>query len=174
MSDIKKVLVTGSGMWGLWDYNEYKNIQSYDDWDKLFCEDDDIKGEILKSKFVPININTDGCFEFCIKLNEVLSDREKQYVVVQSEKYQLITDGVLYLSGLEFINKDINETNTVAINLNSGEYAITIYLIEWDKEPGMKNPDGTPNDNALSDFIVQIEEVSENNTGYRKEIKTFR
>ena len=73
---IKKAVSTSSGMWGLWDYEEYRVVVTYEDWDALFCEDDAIKQQIAKAKFVPINIQSDGCFQFRVKIDETLSSRE--------------------------------------------------------------------------------------------------
>lgn len=52
----KQDLDTASGMWALWDYDTYKNVNSYEEWEPLFCEDQDIEKQISKHAFVPINI----------------------------------------------------------------------------------------------------------------------
>ena len=38
----KQDLFTNSGMWALWDYETYKDVDDYDKWEPLFCEDEDI------------------------------------------------------------------------------------------------------------------------------------
>ena len=68
-NSLEKDISTMSGMWALWDYEEYKNISSVEEWEKSFLEDSDIEKQIDISKIVPINIYSDGCFKFNIKIN---------------------------------------------------------------------------------------------------------
>lgn len=170
---LEKAIATNSGLWGLWDYYQYKNVNSYDEWEKLFCEDKDILKQIDISKFVPININSDGCFQFRIKLNEPLDERESRYILVKSDEYLLNTDGTVILSGIENIDCAVRDNECIRFNLNKGYYSIVIHLIEWDAEPNMKLEDGTPSHNALPDFIVSIQPTNNINKSYRKELDTF-
>lgn len=38
-------------MWGLWDYETYKEINSYEKWETLFCEDEAIIFDIPKGYY---------------------------------------------------------------------------------------------------------------------------
>lgn len=172
-NSIEKAIYTSCGMWMLWDYEEYKNIDSYDQWENIFLEDEDIIKQIDKEKVVPINIHCDGCFQFRVKINEELNDREKQYIVNKSDEYLLDTSGCIILSGLENIYNDVKESESIKIELEQGKYTIAVCLIEWDKEPGMVLEDGNPAPNALPDFIILVHNEKNNNKSYRKSIETF-
>lgn len=170
---IEKAVSTSCGMWGLWDYEEYRTVVTYEDWDALFCENDAMKQQIAKAKFVPINIHSDGCFQFRVKINKTLSDREKQYVFMQSQEYLFESSGQVVLSGIEAINRAVNASDGIMFDLYRGKYAVSICMIDWTKEPNMKLPDGTPSPNALPDFIVLIHSIMEEQTDYRKGLETF-
>lgn len=170
----EKAISTASGMWGLWDYAEYITVTSYTEWENLFCEDEDIKKQIIKNKFVPIYIHSDGCFQFRVKLDEALNDREKQYVLVQSEEYLFDTSGKAILSGIENIDKAFSDENGISLDLKPGKYRVSICLIEWDMEPNMKLSDGGPHPEALPDFIILIRSnISNDKKQFRQDIETF-
>ena len=169
----EKAIYTGSGMWILWDYEQYKGIDSYDDWEPVFLEDEDIEKQIEIAKAVPINIHSDGCFQFRIKVNEELDERESKYVCVKSEEYRLVTDGVIVLSGLENIYGNVTEDECIKVKVEKGGYSVTVYLIEWAAEPGMKKEDGSPMPDALPDFIVLIQDERTVGKEYRKAVDTF-
>ncbi|MGE8433356.1 hypothetical protein [Chryseobacterium joostei] len=93
----RKTISTNSGMWILWDYSAFNNINDYGDWAEIFEEEIDIIEQIKQRKIVPININSDGVFDFEVKLNEKLDDREKKYVLVSSSDYVINSMGKLVL-----------------------------------------------------------------------------
>ena len=51
-----------SGMWGIWDYDTYKDIADYEKWEKLFCEDEDIEKQIAAKTFVPLYLHENGIY----------------------------------------------------------------------------------------------------------------
>lgn len=169
---IEKAVSTMSGMWALWDYEQYKNINSLEEWEKCFLEDEDILKQIDISKIIPINIHSDGCFQFRIKINKPLDERESKYVLVKSNEYLLKSNGTTILSGIENIVCDVRDDECIKFELNKGLYTIVVYLIEWDAEPNMKLENGNPAPNALPDFIISINK-SNNNKSYRKSLETF-
>lgn len=169
----KKILSTNSGMWGIWDYETYKHIDEYDKWDKLFCEDEDIIKQIKNKTFIPAYIFQDGSCSFTVKIDEELNEREEKYVCVKSEPYLLKTSGKVVVSGIEHIDKKLNDTNTIIINLPSGEYSVKIFLLSWDEEPGAYLENGEVNPNALSDFVIIIQSNANSDIQYREKINTF-
>ena len=170
---LEKTLSTGCGMWALWDYEEYKNITSYEEWENLFLSDNDIIKQISNSKFVPIYIHTDGIFQFRVKINEQLSEREQKYVIATSEEYLIKTEGRLYLSGIEYIGNEVKEDEGIRLNLKSDSYSVKIHIIEWDKEPGMRLEDGSASIEALPDFTILINKENKANKKYRQKLDTF-
>lgn len=169
----KKNLTTGSGMWGLWDYDTYKKIDNYEKWEPLFCEDNDIKKQIEKNRFVPIYIFEDGCRSFTLKIDNELSDREQKYVCVKSEPYLFYSNGKIILSGIECINKEVSEQDAIILEVLKGFYQVTIYLLSWDEEPNAYLKDGTINPNALSDFVVILKSNADEKKKYRLRVNTF-
>lgn len=173
MEKLRKKIYTMAGMWSLWDFKQYNNINSYEEWENLFLNDKDIVKQIELSKFVPIYLHTDGSYLFEVKINEKLTERENKYVVKKSQKYLLKSDGEVILSGIEFISNSVNEDEVIKVNLDNGFYSVEIYLIAWDAEPNMKLEDGCASSDALPDIIIGINKVEENNETYRKSIETF-
>lgn len=170
---IKQDLTTGSGLWALWDYDTYKEVDSYQKWEPLFCDDADIEAQIRRKRFVPVNIHQDGCFSFTLKIAEELSDREQKYVCVKSEPYLFQSNGKLILSGLDSIHKDINSSDAIIVDIENGFYSVQVYLISWDEEPGAYLDDGDINPDALSDFVVLVKPNADPTGVYRERVNTF-
>ncbi len=169
----KKDLDTASGMWGLWDYDTYKHIDDYDKWEPLFCEDEDIIKQIEVNKFVPVYIFEGGCRAFTIRIDEEISERENEYVCVQSEEYLLESTGKIIVSGIDKIEGDIDNDKVIELDLSEGYYSVKIYLIAWDEEPGAYLENGEISPNALSDFVVVIKSNADSKREYRKRLNTF-
>lgn len=173
LSVYKKNLTTGSGMWGLWDYETYKEIDNYEKLEPLFCEDKDTKEQIERKAFVPIYIFEDGCRSFTLKIDGELSEREQKYVCVKSEKYLFYSNGKSIISGIDCINEKISEEEAIIFDIPKGFYEVSIFLLSWDEEPEAYLEDGTVNPNALSDFVVVLKSNADENQIYRKRINTF-
>lgn len=169
----KKNLHTASGMWGLWNYNEYKHIDDYDKWEPLFCEDEDIVKQIESWNFVPIYIFEDGCRSFTVRVDEELSEREKDYICVQSEEYLLKSTGKVIVSGIDEINQTLSLGNVIELNLPEEYYSVRVYLLAWDEEPGAYMENGEISPDALSDFVVIIKSNANLEAEYRTRINTF-
>ncbi len=173
MNNQEKMINTYSGMWALWDYENYKNIFDEEEWGNKFINDDDILKEISTSKFVPIYAHINGSRQFKIKVNESLDDREKQYVIATSKPYLLDTNGLVILSGIENILGDVSDQEAIKINVQKGKYEVIAYIIAWDKEPNMKLADGTISSNALPDFVICMNTIDEENKQFCKSPETF-
>lgn len=169
----KQNLNTDSGMWGLWDYETYRDVDDYDKWDSLFCEDVDIEEQIKRNTFVPINIQEDGCYSFTVRIDEELSDREKKYICVKSDEYLFKSSGKTILSGIENIDTNVKADDAIIIDLLEGFYSVQVYLISWDEELGAYLDNGDINPDALSDFVVLVKSKAEKEKSYRLEINTF-
>ena len=170
---IKKTLSTNSGMWGIWDYDTFKHIDDYNKWADLFEEDAGIIMCIKDKSFVPINIGGDGVFGFEVKLEAKLNDRESKYVLASSEKYIIKTSESLKVSGIEYIGKDVKESNCITLELTKGLYSVKVNLIDWKQEPNSVDSKGMPMPNALPDFIIELNYLKSIDFIANNNIKTF-
>lgn len=168
----KKELSTMSGMWALWDYETYKDVNDYDKWEPLFCDDEDILRQIMQNSFVPVYISEDGCRSFVLKVDEELNEREKQYTVASSDEYFFHSNGKVVLSGIDSIDTNINN-DVMEINLPEGNYSVSVYLLAWDEELGAYLENGEVSPNALPDFVLIVNSNADSNKEYRKRIDTF-
>lgn len=171
----RKTLSTNSGMWALWDYFTYKYINDYGDWADAFEEEEDIVKAIEKKSLVPINIHSDGAFDFIIKYNEELNEREKQYLLVSSNNYLINSLGKLVLSGIEFIDGQINLNDYLSLETQKGLHTVRVNLIDWKREIHALDENNMPTKDALPDFILEVNliENSTLNCVFSKSIKTF-
>ena len=170
---LEKGIYTGAGMWTLWDYNQYKDIMSYEEWEEHFLDNNTLKLEIESNKLVPIYLHTNGSYKFKIKINENLDERENKYAFNKSDEYLFKTSEDAVLSGIEAITGDIRDHEGIRFKLDAGLYAVTIYLIAWDREPGMKDEDGYAKEEALPDIIVCLNKINDINRSFRTNISTF-
>ena len=158
MEVINQAIATDSGMFALWDAKTFEHITDYDLWEIELCEDEDIQKHILAGAFVPINIGADGGFQFVVRVGNqnapaTLSIREALYLVVSSEPYLLLTTGNTFISGVEKISSDYLD-EIPRILLEQGRYTVTIHMLNWEAEEGVRDTDGNISATALSDFVV--------------------
>ena len=173
LNDYTQCLATGSGMWGLWDYESYKMIVDYDKWEPLFCEDEDIEKQIAQKAFVPVYTHEDGCRQFTVKIDGALSDREQKYVCAQSGKYLFYSNGRAVVSGIDNIAADVRKEEGIIFDLPKGFYVVSVFLIDWGEEPGAYLEDGSISPNAISDFVVILKSNAGLNKTYCRSIETF-
>jgi hypothetical protein len=176
MEVINQPISTDAGMFAIWDSAAFQHILDYDAWDAELSEDEIILRHIQVGKFVPINIQSDGCFQFAIRTGntenlEHLNARETQYIVVSSESYLFDIEGNAFVSGFEHISGDHLE-NLPNFSLNKGRYVVNIHMLDWQAEPGSTDVNNQPTANALPDFLILInpEEIPIN---YRQKVLTF-
>lgn len=102
INKLRKTLVTDSGMHCLWDALYFSIIQDYDSWENELLEDEDIIKHISKGSFVPINIHSDGAFEFEIRVStseefQQLSERKKNTLLFLPKSISLLAMGLFVL-----------------------------------------------------------------------------
>lgn len=61
---------------------------------------------------MPINIRSDGAFQLLVRVGTAgqapaLTSREKQYLMVSSQPYLLLSHGTACLSGIEYIGANL-------------------------------------------------------------------
>jgi len=173
MGILDKSITTDCGMWALWDYAAYEQVDSYDAWQENFCEDEDIARQVETGRFVPVNIRTDGCFAFRVKVDEPLDDREREYVAAASGEYLFRTEGTAVLSGLENVTGAYREVSAITLSLPAGSYSAQVFLIDWEKEPGARIDEETPSPDALPDFVLVLTSGADETRRYRTALDTF-
>ncbi len=173
MEEVRQLCMTDAGMFCLWDLDSFKDVVDYNSWSGRLESDESILDEIRKGTFVPINAGADGASEVLIRFDEQLTERETTYRLVGSQPYLFVASGVACVSGIEHVDSTTaNDSTSVGIiQLSPGKYDVTIHLIGWDEEPGMKLESGGPAEGALPDFIVTI--VPAKAATHRTEIMSF-
>lgn len=174
---MRKACTTDAGMWGVWDYANFRNIKDYESWEAELLDDSDIIRHINAGHFVPVNIYTDGCFEFEVRAGragneESLTDREKRYLTVSSKTYLLRSSGQICFGGYEYVSNTADE-GIGCFSVPKGDYSVTVHMIEWSKEPGTKDSKGNPTADALPDFVIIANPVVEKNFKPCVSIDTF-
>ncbi len=163
---MRKVVATGSGMFALWERSAFSSVVDYKTWESRLLDDSDVENEIAAGRLVPINIHGDSVSEIEVRVGTqanpaLLSERESTYLTVSTPApYLLRAQTVLHFGGIEHIHTDpVPETGSITVD--AGEYQVQVHLIDWQQEPGMANPDGSPNDGALPDFVVILNPVGD-------------
>jgi hypothetical protein len=168
---------TDAGMLCTWSPSAFRMIDDYDSWEKELLEDSDIRRHIKSGNLVPVNIGSDGCWGVEVRVGtpdkpEVLTDREARYLVVSSESYRLVSNGSICVSGIEYVHGQPEELVGV-LKVPKGQYAVTVQLIGWEDEPGMKDKKGNPKKDALPDFVILLNSVLAESRKYRTKVETF-
>jgi hypothetical protein len=172
VADLPVTARTDAGMWLLWQPEAFSTVHDYDSWAVELEDDADILGHIDRGDCVPINIGHDMAAAFVVRAAgpagvAVLTDRESAYLVATSEPYLFVSEGSVALSGIEHAGVEPSGE----VELSPGRWAVTVHLISWDDEPGMK-VDGRPAPDALPDFVVLLNPANELQQ-FRTELATF-
>jgi hypothetical protein len=168
---------TDAGMHALWNPARFTSITDYPTWESALLEDDDITQRIQAGELVPVNIGSDGAFQFLVRVGTAgqppsLTSRERQYLMVSSQPYLYLSDGTACLSGIEHIGANLGPPVTT-LDVPAGPCAVTIHLIEWDAEPGAKDALGNPAPGVLPDFVVLVSPGGTTANPYRIQLQTF-
>lgn len=173
--DVSHAVATSAGLFGVWRASTFDHIDELDQWEDEVAEDSALERQISVGAFVPINIGGNGAFQVAVRGVEDpgnLSERERSYLLVSSDPYLLVSDGVLELGGLEAVG-NYTDAEKVEIRLDNGRYAAVVHLVDWQAEPGSRGADGKPSAGALPDFIVEIFAEVQGGLKYRTKVETF-
>jgi hypothetical protein len=61
-------------------------------------------------------------------------------------------------------------TEVQSFELTSAQYAITVCLIQWDDEPGMKDKKGTPKPVPLPDLVLLVNQAGSAEACFRTKV----
>lgn len=172
---VSHAVATGAGLFGVWRPSAFDHVNELDQWEDEVADDTALERHISAGAFVPINIGGNGAFQVAVRGVEApggMSERERSHVLVTSEPYLLVSDGVLELGGLEAVGNYAG-AEKVEIPLDRGRYAAVVHLVDWQAEPGSRGVDGNPSADALPDFIVDIFTEARGAAKYRTKVETF-
>ena len=174
---LRGVYPTDSGMHCIWSPMAFSNVHDYDSWEAELLDDDDISRHIQAGNFIPINILSDGALGIEVRVGSfdvaaVLSDRERKFLLVASKPYRFVSKGALCVSGIEYVEGQPGDY-VGKLSLASGEYFVTVNMINWKNEPGIRNTDGSPTADALPDFVVLANPSFPGAHDFRIELLTF-
>lgn len=173
--NISAPIGTGAGMCALWQPESFVEVTDLDSWEDEVAEDAALVRHIAAGVFVPINIGGDGAFQVSVRGASTLGtldQRERNYRLVSSTPYLLVSNGKIELGGLEAVGS-YTGAHRVEIPLDPGRYSVLIHLIDWKAEPGMLEAGGKPAAKALPDFIVEIADEVTSGAGHRTQVMTF-
>jgi hypothetical protein len=151
---------TDAGILAVWSPANFATISDYASWESALLEDDDIIEHIARGSLVPICIGADGAWRLIVRWaapthRAELTNRKRMYLVVSSEPYLFVSDGLATVSGYEKI--DNNPAHDLPrLHIPPGRYTATINLVDWEAETGESNQDGHASADALSDFVVLL------------------
>ena len=174
--EVSGVMATDAGMGAVWVPGSFDGIVDYDTWESELLQDGDIAQHITRGALVPVNIGGDGAFQVVARTGDSsapaqLSDRARKFVAVTSEPYLLITNGDAVISGIEHVAAEPNDG--MRVPLPAGRWSVTIYLIDWEAEPGQADDAGRPAPTALPDFTILINPEDQADREYRTQVQTF-
>jgi hypothetical protein len=157
-------------MCGLWQPEGFADVLGIGDWEDRVADSEALGRRITDGLFVPLNVGGDGGWQVDLR-SDGLSSRKERHLLVSSDPYLLVSEGVVELGGLEQVGR--YSGGAVRIPLRPGRYRVCVNLIEWDAEPGSTRADGSPTSEALPDFVVIAEPESHRTAGYRVHLETF-
>jgi len=173
---VRGTFYTDAGMLAVWTPEDFAGIVEYEDWETELLEDADIERHIKEGSYVPLYIHSDGAFAVEIRVGTVdrpaaVTKRQAPYVTVTSEPYLLRSKGRLCVGGIEHVEIDPPEW-VGRMSLPAVDYAVVVSLIDWAGEPNSRGEDGRRSADALPDFLVLLNPVSDGVT-FRTKVDTF-
>ena len=173
---VSGVVRTDAGMCALWSPASFHGVTDYGTWERGLLDDADIARHVRAGSVVPINIGSDGTFAVRVRAasgqeNAVPTEREARFVLVSSEPYLFESQGGAFVSGLEQICRDPGPP-ALSVPIGPGRWAVTVHLVDWEAEPGSKEPSGQPAPDALPDFLVLVNPAP-STEGFRQALATF-
>ncbi|MFI1991932.1 hypothetical protein [Actinoplanes sp. NPDC020271] len=168
-------VATGAGMFGLWSPPAFRGVIDYGSWEAELLEDQDLSRHARAGVLVPINLHSDGAFQFLVRIGTparpaTLTAREREYLVVSSEPYLFVaTDGAI-LSGIEHVGA--RPGPHLPVPLPAGRWQVEISIVDWTAEPGLQDGRGDPLPGSLPDFTLLLNPEAGPGS-YRTAVDTF-
>ncbi|MFC3550774.1 hypothetical protein ACFOLC_07045 [Lysobacter cavernae] len=163
------MLPTDAGMHGLWDPHSFADVCTRARWEARFMENSSIERSIANGSFVPIYVHTDGSPMIEVRTGlggaaAALTPIEQDRVVRTSRPYLFRSQGLLSLSGIEYIS-GMQDAASRTIALAPGKWTVRIMDLRADV-PG-QDPETVP------DFVALINPESIGAVDYARSVETF-
>lgn len=168
-------LWTASGMFAIWRPEYFSHVVDLDTWEDAVAEEASLGASVDSGNLVPINIGSDGAFEFLVRgvnAPDGLTAREREYLAVTSAPYLLRSSGSVRIGGIEGIGSNA-PAHSAVIPLGEGRYSVTMYLIDWEAEDAEGRADDGAPGSTLPDFLIEIRPETDPDFDYRTSIETF-
>ena len=172
----RATVYTDAGTLAAWDREAFMDVTDFDTWEAALLETEDMERHIRAGTLVPVGIASDGVYEVHVRVGSadapaMLDERELRCRILSSEPYLFRSRGRLYVSGIEYIGAELEES-TLEADVPPGDHAVTVHLLAWDDEPGMADGNGGPAPDALPDFVVLLN-PAQPGTPFRTSADTF-
>lgn len=172
--EVKGVVHTDAGGMVLWDAGAFALVVDYDTWDEQLGEEPQELEHVRAGNVVPLLHGMDDVSCVIARVGTdrppVLTAREQAQLVASSEgSYLLVSSGRCYMSGIEHVHSE-PDRSAVPIPVPPGRWQVAIHLVDWEAEPGMQLPDGSPHQDALPDFVVLISPETDPAPQYRQDL----
>lgn len=167
---LRAAYVTDSGMHGLWSRTAYAGVGDPGSWAKHLIDEASRDAHIAMGDFVPIHVHSDGAPIIELRSGRAgapaaLSGEERGWVRARSDPYLFVSDGVVNISGIEYVNGD-PEPHVGAMRLPRGRWTAVVYFLEWPESRFDRAKSYPP------DFVVTLNpEVG--SPPYRRSVETF-
>jgi len=164
-------------MWALWDPAHFRGIGTYADWKRELLHESDRLRRVRAGHMIPISVDSEFACEFELRVAAggapaTLREREALYRAAASRPFLLECSGDLFLGGIDDVAKSPGP-EVARIRVRPGRYAVAVYLIDWKREPGSSNEDGTARAGSLPDFVLLANPASTDFIG-EATLDTFR
>lgn len=172
--DVKGTVYTDAGGMALWDAGAFGTVIDYDSWDAQLGEEAHEIEHVIAGNIVPLIHGLDAAFGVLARVGSdgptALTPREQAQLVASSEgAYLLVSSGRCYLSGIEHIHSEADQP-AISVPVPPGRWQATIHILDWQGEPRMQLPDGSPHSDALPDIVVLISPETDPVPQYRQDL----
>ncbi|HYP70882.1 MAG TPA: hypothetical protein VEP93_08335 [Variovorax sp.] len=164
-------LPTDSGMHGLWNPEAFKAVCDFDAWAHNFVEERDIQRHIAAGAFVPIYVHADGAPLIDLRVGSaqapaVFDPGTQARVERRSRPYLLVSNGMVGVSGIEYINAYSDE-GARFLNLPAGRWVAQVLEVEPQDGLDKQLADKVPN------FVVLLNPEPAQRPDYSQDVDTF-
>lgn len=165
------------GIGAIWDRAHFQSIIDFDTWQQELSEDMDIIRHIKAGAFVPLCTHSEDVFGWQVRVGNkmspaVLTPREEEYLILTSHPYLLRATGDVYLSNSENVCGQ-PASDVAQLSIPQGSYAVTVTLLDWEKDPKAKDKYGFPTRDVLPDFLILVNPFIGERGDFRTNPETF-
>lgn len=143
-------------MCGLWDPTHFPMVYDEEGWMDTLGDEVDLVRQVAGGYFVPVRLNTPGVFDYELRLEPGLSERESAYLAASSRRFLFRSSGTVCFGDYRHLEAVASERVGV-LPVNAGEYVVQAHILSWDREPGAVNEQGYRNDGFLPDLLITLE-----------------